>query len=221
MRLATSVSIVTFVLPHTVNTHHLFFSVDNTLQLSDNSDVIALGVIPSFSPPRSFSVPLNLLTYNCMHMADDNNDASVSNERALFLEAIGDQFSIIGVQEARSAPGRKFVPGYVLFSSGHLNHSIGVETWISIDQAFDLVDSVSGKISICFVEPEQVCFIYGDPRFLIISFGLFGVAVFVADVHALHQTHGTRECIAFWRRICDLINKYVPREKHEISRITI
>ena len=61
------------------------FSVDNSLQLSYNSDVIALGVIPSFSPPRSYSVPLNLLSYNCMHMADSEDDKMVSNERALFL----------------------------------------------------------------------------------------------------------------------------------------
>ena len=103
MRLATSVSIVTFAVPHAVSTHHLFFSVDNTLKLSYNSDVIALGVIPSFSPPRSFSVPLNLLSYNCMHMADSEDDKMVSNERALFLDSLVEHFSILCLQEARSS----------------------------------------------------------------------------------------------------------------------
>ena len=113
--------------------------INGTLKLTCSSDVIAQGVVPAYSPPRTCHVPFNILTQNCMHTADDDNEFMVSNERALFLEAIGDQFSIIGLQAARSTPGKKFVPGYVLFAVGHLNHSRGVETWISIDQAFRLV----------------------------------------------------------------------------------
>ena len=137
-------SIATFAVPHTVSTPHLFFSVDSSLQLSYNSDVIALGVIPSFSPPRSFPVPLNLLSYNCMHMADSEDDKMVSNERAFFLDSLEEHFHILCLQEARSTPGKKFAPGYIIHASGHCNHSLGCETWISIDKYFDLIDSSSG-----------------------------------------------------------------------------
>ena len=129
---------------------------------------------------------------------------------SLKLEAIGYQFAIVGLQEARSTPGKKFVPGYVLFASGNLNHSLGVETWISIDQAFDSFDSATGKVSVCFVDHDQVCFIYGYPRFLIISFEFFGEPIHVANVHALHQSHGVRTCIAFRRSVCCTIKKHVP-----------
>ena len=90
-------------------------NVDGALKLSYNSDVIAQGVIPSFAAPRSFSVPLNIMSYNCMHMADDENDNMVSNERALFLDSLAESFPIICLQEARSSPGKKFAPGYVIF----------------------------------------------------------------------------------------------------------
>ena len=62
------------------------------MKLSYSSDVIAQGVIPSFAAPRSFSVPLNIMSYNCMHMADDENDNMVSNERALFLDSLVEHF---------------------------------------------------------------------------------------------------------------------------------
>ena len=136
------------------------FSVNNTLKLSYNSDVIALGVIPSFSPPRSFSVPLNLLSYKCMHMADSEDDKMVSNERALFLDSLVEHFSIMCLQEARSYAGKQFAPGYPIHASGHCNHSLGCETWISIAKPYDLIDSSSGKVSECYVEPETVCNIY-------------------------------------------------------------
>ena len=69
---------------------------------------------------------------------------------------------------------------------------------------------MSGKVSECFVEDEQVCLIYGDPRFLPISFELFGAPIFAANVHALHHAHGVRNCIAFWHDICEKIVKLVP-----------
>ena len=105
---------------------------------------------------------------------------------------------------------QKFAPGYVLYSSGHLSHSLGIEAWISIDKTFELFDFYSGKVLECFVDHELVCFIYGDPRLLIVSFELFGAPIYVANVHALHQSHGVRVCIAFWQEVCVKIVEFVP-----------
>ena len=85
-----------------------FVNNDGALKLSYSSDVIAQGVIPSFAAPRSFSVPLNIMSYNCM--ADDENDNMVSNERALFLDSLVEHFSIICLQEARPSLGQEICP---------------------------------------------------------------------------------------------------------------
>ena len=61
--------------------------INGTLKLTYSSDVIAKGVVLAYSRPRTCYVPLNILTYNYMHMADDANDVMISNERALVLEA--------------------------------------------------------------------------------------------------------------------------------------
>ena len=115
------------------------------------------------------------------------------------------------LQEARSSAGKKFAPGYIIHAAGHCNHSLGCETWISIDRYFDLIESFSGKVSEYIVEPGYVCNIYGDYRRLFVSFELFGAPVFVVNVHALHQSHGISNCIAFWFDTHDKILQYVPK----------
>ena len=66
-------------------------------------------------------------------------------------------------------------------------------------------------MSECFLGPGIVCNIYGDYSRLSVSFELFGAPLCVVNVHALHQSHGISNCIAFWLDTHDKILQYVPK----------
>jgi len=164
----------------------------------------------------------------------DDSDASewpaASENRALLLEFFNVyKYNIICLQETRTLAGKTVCGDFVCVSSGRtagradtgISSGLkapmhGCETWIPIGFPFR-VTLPSGKCVDFFVESDQICVVFSDPRRLIVSIMLQNIPFYIVNLYAPHQTHGTNTCILWWNETSKIIIKHVP----DVSKILL
>ena len=188
--------------------------------------VIASSICSKGGSLSTRRVFLNALSYNCMCLSDDSDSSewpSASEDRALLLEFFkAYKYNIICLQETRTKAGKTVCGDYVCVSSGRTAGRAdsgrtsglkapmhGCETWIPIGFPFS-VTLPSKKCVDFFVESDQICVVFSDPRRLIVSIILQDIPIYIVNLYAPHQTHGSNNCIAWWNETSKIIVKHVP-----------
>ena len=204
----------------------LLTECDGMVKAQFSPSVIASSFCSKSGTLSSRKVLFNALSYNCMCLSDDS-DASewpaASENRALLLEFINvHKYNIVCLQETRTLAGKTVCGDFVCVSSGRtpgradtgISSGLkapmhGCETWIPIGFPFR-VTLPSGKCVDFFVESDQICVVFSDPRILIVSIMLQDIPFYIANLYAPHQTHGSNTCILWWNETSKIISKHVP-----------
>ena len=106
-----------------------------------------------------------------------------------------DNFNIVALQETRTEAGMKGRgTDFLRVCSGSAEGHLGVETWISMNQAFG---EHRGRAFLA--KPSQVVILHGDPRRLLIAlhFGPFTLGIY--NIHAPHSGKPEAERTEWWR----------------------
>lgn len=105
-----------------------------------------------------------------------------------------DNFNIVALQETRTDAGMKGKgTDFLRICSGSADGHLGVETWISMTQAFG---EHRGRAFLA--KPSQVVILHGDPRRLLIAlhFGPFTLGIY--NIHAPHSGKPEAERTEWW-----------------------
>ena len=120
---------------------------------------------------------------------------------------------ILSVSKKLELSLEKVCGEYICISSGctpGLNAPMhGCETWIPIGFPFS-VTLPSGKCVDFSDESDQICNVCSDPSRLIVSVIVHNVPVYITNLYAPHQTHGSNFCIDWWNETVKIILKHVP-----------